>query len=211
MRNYFRYFFYIFVIASFSSANADDKVSFFRALKIDNVSTVSSLLAAGFDPNTPDELGQLPLVVALREESPRVVRALLAHAALQVDQTNASGETPLMMAALRGNLEVATELINRGAAVNRTGWTPLHYAASGGHEAVMKLLLDKGAAMEAESPNKTTPLMMASRYGTEASAQWLMTRGASAGARNEQGLSAADFARLAGREAFARQLEKVSR
>jgi uncharacterized protein len=211
MRNYFKYFVYVVVIIGFSAVKADDRVSFFRALNIDNVSTISSLLAAGFDPNTLDEKGQVPLYLALREEAPRVVKALLAHPQLKVDQSNAAGETPLMMAALRGNLEAATELVNKGAAINRPGWTALHYAASGGHEAVLKLLLDKGAALEAESPNKTTPLMMASRYGSEASALLLLARGASSKARNDQGLAAGDFARLAGREAFARKLEESGR
>lgn len=211
MRNCFKYIAYLIVATCFSAAHADDKVSFFRAINIDNVSTVSSLLAAGFDPNTLDEKGQLPLYVALREEAPRVVKALLAQPGLKADATNAAGETPLMMAALRGNAEAAAELINKGAAVNRSGWTPLHYAASSSFETVVKLLLDKGAALEAESPNKTTPLMMASRYGSEAVAQLLLARGASPKARNDQNLGAADFARLAGRESWARKLDEAAR
>jgi uncharacterized protein len=182
----FKYLIYIAVFTAFSSAIADDRVEFFRAVNIDHVGAVNKLLAAGFDPNTTDDKGQVPLFVALREEAPRVVKALLAHPALKVDQANAAGETPLMMAALRGNLEAAAELIAKGAAVNRSGWTPLHYAASSEHPPVVKLLLDKGAALEAPSPNKTTPLMMASRYGSEA-----------------------DFARLAGREALARRFEAL--
>ncbi len=230
MRNYFKYVVYLIVITCISSANADDRVSFFRALKIDNVSTVASLLAAGFDPNTVDEKGQVALYLALKEEAPRVTKALLAHPALKVDIGNAAGETPLMMAALRGNVQAATELLAKGAAVNRPGWTPLHYAASSGvsagnsgnnqadgsnnnssnNDTMVRLLLDKGAELEAPSPNKTTPLMMASRYGSEELAQLLLARGASAKARNDQGLSAADFARLAGREALARKLDEAS-
>lgn len=209
--NYFKKFIYLLVAVCFSAANADDKVSFFRAVNIDNVSTVSSMLAAGFDPNTLDEKGQVPLYLALREEAPRVVKALLAHPGLKPDATNAAGETPLMMAALRGHAEAAADLISKGAAVNRSGWTPLHYAASSSFEGVVKLLLDKGAALEAESPNKTTPLMMASRYGSEPVAYLLLARGASAKARNDQNLSAADFARLAGREALARKIDEAAR
>ena len=235
MRNHFKYFLYLFIIVCISAVHADDKVGFFRALKIDNLSTVASLLAAGFDPNTQDEHGQVALFVALKEDASRVAKALIAHPALKVDPSNAAGETPLMMAALRGNVEAAAELIAKGAAVNRPGWTPLHYAASSGvnagnvgnggqggnsagslntgvtnNENMLKLLLDKGAALEALSPNKTTALMMASRYGSESLAQLLLARGASAKARNDQGLGAADFARLAGREAFARTLDEAS-
>jgi ankyrin repeat protein len=211
MRIYFKYLFYLSVLICFSAVRAEDSVSFFRAVGVDNASTVSSLLAAGFDPNARDEKGQVALFVALREESPKVVKALLAHPALQVDATNAAGETPLMMAAMRGSIDAAVELLGKGAAINRPGWTPLHYAASSPHTAMVRLLLDKGAAIEALSPNKTTPLMMASRYGSEEVAHLLMSRGASSRARNDQALGAADFARLAGREALARKLEEASR
>ena len=211
MRNYFKIVVYLIALTCFSSASADDKVSFFRALGIDNVSTVNSLLAAGFDPNTLDEKGQAALYVALREEAPKVVKALLAHPGLKADYTNAAGETPLMMAAMRGNIEAAVDLIDKGAAVNRPGWTPLHYAASSPHTAMVRLLLGKGAAIEAVSPNKTTPLMMASRYGSEEVAGLLLAGGASARARNDQALGAADFARLAGREALARRLDEAAR
>lgn len=211
MRNCFKLLTYLFVVLCFSSASADDKINFFRALGVDNVSTVNSLLAAGFDPNTLDEKGQTALYVALREESPKVVKALLAHPALKADHSNAVGETPLMMAALRGNIEAAADLIGKGAAVNRPGWTPLHYAASSPRTAMVRLLLDNGAAIEAGSPNQTTPLMMASRYGTEEVANLLLARGASARARNDQALGAADFARLAGREALALKLEQALR
>lgn len=211
MRNHIKFVIYLIVTTCFSSAIADDMVSFFRAVGVDNVSTVNSLLAAGFDPNALDEKGQVALYVALREESSKVVKALLAHPALKADHSNAVGETPLMMAAMRGHLEAATELMGKGAAVNRTGWTPLHYAASSPHVAMVRLLLDKGAVIEAESPNKTTPLMMASRYGTEEVANLLLARGASAKARNDQALGPADFARLAGREALARKLDEAAR
>lgn len=211
MRNYIKFVIYLFVAVSFATASADDKVSFFRAVGIDNVSTVNSLLASGFDPNAVDEKGQVALYVALREESVKVTKALLAHPALKVDHTNAVGETPLMMAAMRGNVDAALDLIGKGAAVNRTGWTPLHYASSSPHGAMVRLLLDKGAALEAESPNKTTPLMMACRYGSEDVANLLLARGASVKARNDLALGAADFARLAGRESLARKLDEAAR
>ena len=205
-----KYVVYLFVLIAFSGVRADDKVSFFRAVNIDNVSTVESLLAAGFDPNTLDEKGQTPLYMALREEAPRVVRALLAHPAIKPDLANAVNETPLMMAALRGHLDAAKALVEKGAAINRSGWTPLHYAASGPHTALVEWLVGKGAALEAESPNKTTPLMMASRYGSDDATLLLLARGASPKARNDQGLNAADFARLAAREQLARKLDEAA-
>ncbi len=130
---------------------------------------------------------------------------------MKVDAVNAADETPLMMAALRGDLPSARLLLERGAAINRPGWTPLHYAASGPEPKMVALLLERGAQIEAESPNRTTPLMMASRYADEESAHLLLARNASAKSRNDVGLNAADFARLAGRKALAAKLDEAAK
>ncbi|MFY9514613.1 MAG: ankyrin repeat domain-containing protein [Rubrivivax sp.] len=193
------------------SANADTSVDFFRAVNVDNASTVNELLARGFDPNSTDERGQVGLYLAMRDDAPKVAAALLAHPALKIDAANAAGETALMMAALRGRLDWTQRLIERGGAVRRDGWTPLHYAASGPDARVVGLLLDRGAVIDAPSPNRSTPLMMAARYGDEASVQLLISRGADPRLRNERGLNAADFARQGGREALSTRLDALVR
>ena len=121
---------------------------------------------------------------------------------------NANGETPLMMAALRGQLAWCQRLVARGVPVDRGGWTPLHYAASGPDPQVVGWLLDRGAKLEARSPNGSTPLMMAAGYGSESSVEVLLARGADPKLRNDPGLTAADFAQRAGREALARRLSQ---
>lgn len=211
LRIYFRFALYIIGFACLFPVHAGSYDDFFRAVNRDDATTVTALLARGFDPNAPSENGQGALLLALRDGSGKVVEALLAHPALRVDEPNASGETPLMMAALRGNLEAARRLIERGAQVNREGWAPLHYAACSSEPALVVFLLDRGAAIEAPSPNRTTALMMAARYGTEDTALLMLARGASARARNDQGLDAAAFARLAAREALAQRLDKAAR
>ncbi len=111
-----------------------------------------------------------------------------------------------MMAALRGDLALTRQLLERGAKVNRDGWTPLHYAASGPEPKVVALLLDRGASIDAPSPNGTTPLMMAARYGSIDAADLLAARGANLTRKNEKGLTPADFAAGAGRETLAARL-----
>jgi ankyrin repeat protein len=203
---------YLLVVVGFSSAIAGAPEDFFRAVNVDNASTVKELLAAGFDPNAPIDKGQTPLCLALREGSTKVVAALLADPRIQIDLTNSSNETPLMMAALRGNLDSARRLLEAGAQLNRPGWTALHYSAAGPESApVTRFLLERGAAIEARSPNGTTPLMMAARYGSEDSVNLLLARGASLEARNVQNLGAADFAKLDGREKLAARLAPASK
>lgn len=211
MRIWFRFVLYLFVAIGFSSVLADDRVDFFRAIGVDDVRTVKSLLAQGFDPNTPSEQGQLPLYVAMREGAPRVAAELLAHPALKVDAVNAAGETALMMAALRGEVDFLPRLLERGAALERAGWTALHYAASGPQTRAVALLLDRGARVDALSPNRSTALMMAARYGPESSVDLLLARGADIRLRNDLGLGAADFARLGGREALSERLQRLER
>jgi ankyrin repeat protein len=53
--------------------------------------------------------------------------------------------------------------------------------------------------------------MMAARYGSEDAVQLLLKRGADARLRNDLGLSAADFARQAGREALTESLLRAAR
>jgi ankyrin repeat protein len=199
MRNYFKFAFYIFVIIGFSTARADSYVDFFRAVNVDNARTVGELLAQGFDPNTKSESGQVALYLAMRDDSPKVAAALLASPALNVDAANAMGETPLMMAALKGRLDWAKKLIERGAKVQKPGWSPLHYAATGPSTELLALLLDRGADINALAPNRNTPLMMAARYGTEENVKLLLQRGANKALINDRNLSAADMAKTSER------------
>ncbi|MFX5122912.1 ankyrin repeat domain-containing protein, partial [Acinetobacter baumannii] len=82
----------------------------------------------GVDPNQPDSRGRQALFVALRENSLRALDSLLASPQLRIDEPKAQGETPLMIAAIRGSLPAVQALVKRGAAIQREGWTPLHYA-----------------------------------------------------------------------------------
>lgn len=202
---------YLIVLIGWTSCFASSYVDFFRSVNVDDAGTVKKLLARGFDPNTPDESGHVPLYLALRSESYQVVDVLLDHPGLKIDAVNTADETPLMMAALRGQLDSTQRLLSRGASVNRPGWTPLHYAASGPEPKVLALLLERGAVVDAPSPNRTTALMMAARYGSEDAVRLLRARGADLNARNELGLNAADFARLGGRESLTKALEAGAR
>lgn len=188
-------------------ARAGAYEDFFHAVEVDNDGALRQLLARGMDPNTLDPKGQHGLFLALRGGSAKVVGVLLQHSQTQVDAANAVGETPLMMAALRGHVDAMTALVARGAQVNRSGWAPLHYAASGPSAAAVQWLLDRGAEVNARAPNGNTPLMLAARYGSEDSVALLLKKGADRNLRNDRQYDAAGFARLDGRESLARRLE----
>jgi ankyrin repeat protein len=194
MRNLVRFCLYLVAAMVFSAAHADSFNDFFRAVRSNNASGVESLLRRGFDPNTRDEHGLTGLLIAIREPSPRVVQVLLASPQTNVELRNGNDESPLMLAAIKGQMDLVKQLIARDADINKPGWTALHYAASSGQVEIMKLLLEKYAFIDAQSPNGTTPLMMAAMYGSPDSVKLLLDEGADPLMKNQQEMTATDFA-----------------
>lgn len=210
---HFRKAIYLFVIVCFSSSSfAGSYEDFFIAVQRNDGSAITRLLQRGFDPNTRDPEGRPALYAALQNESLDVAEALLRHPQLDVNAVNDTDETPLMMAALKGQLSWMAKLLERGAAVNKPGWTPLHYAATDKESEgqALALLLDRGAALNAPSANGTTPLMMAALYGSDTSVKLLRSRGADLKRKNDLGMTAADFADRGGREKLAAELRAAA-
>ena len=190
------------------SAHAGSYEDFFRAIKRDDGSTIQQLLNRGFDANTPDPQGVTGLMMALQEPSPKASQVLINWSKTDLNALNASGESPLMMAAIKGEFDLAQKLIAKDAAVNKTGWTPLHYAATAGDLKMISLLLEQHAFIDAESPNRSTPLMLASMYGSPDAVRLLLTEGADPRVKNQQGLSAIEFADQADRPDIAELIRK---
>lgn len=212
--NHFKKIIFSIVFIGFSSSFAGSYEDFFAAIRKDDAQAVTELIRRGFEPNTPDPDGHHPLMLAVRTGSLKAAEALAKAPKVQVDPRNANDETPLMLAALRGHTDLVRTLIARDADVNKTGWTPLHYAATNGHLAIIQLLIETHAYIDAESPNGTTPLMMAAHYGTPQAVRLLLDEGADPTLKNQQGLSAIDFAQRGNRkdsaEAIAAAIRKRS-
>lgn len=202
---------YLVIVTTFSCASAGSYEDFFTAIKRNNPSTVQNLLSRGFDPNTLNPQGIHGLLLAIQEPSPKVVDVLLRWPKTNVEFRTVKDESPLMLASLRGQLDLARKLIERGADVNKPGWAPLHYAATNGHLEIMDLLLENHAYIDAESPNGTTPLMMAALYGTTPAVKLLLDAGADPTLRNQLGMTAVDFATKASRRDAAEMIAAVRR
>lgn len=199
------------VLAAPATLRADPILDFFKAVERDDVRSVQRMLANGFDPNAPSTQGQIALVLAMRDDCPKVADVLLAHPAIEPDKANGHNETALMLAALHARREWVERLLARGAKLAREGWTPLHYAASGPDPTLLKLLIERGAPVDALSPNRTTPLMMAAGYGAIDGVDVLLAAGASLALRNDAGFDALAFARRAGRDRLVQKLEAAGR
>ncbi|XP_018539495.1 kinase D-interacting substrate of 220 kDa B isoform X2 [Lates calcarifer] len=98
-----------------------------------------------------------------------------------VDSRSDNGQTPLMVAAEQGNLEIVQELIRRGANVNLDDvdcWTALISAAKEGHIEVVRELLENNANLEHRDMGGWTALMWAAYKGCTDVAQLLLEKGA---------------------------------
>ncbi len=194
--------------------NAGAFEDFFIAIQRDDGEAITTLLRRGFDPNTRDPNGQVGLTLTLQNGSLKAFAALMAARQVNVEARNAQDESPLMMAALKGNVDAVKALLARDADVNKTGWAPLHYAASAGspqHAQIISLLLERYAYIDAASPNGTTPLMMAAHYGSTEAVQLLLEEGADPTLKNRLGLTATDFAMRVGRTESAEKIAAAIR
>ena len=194
----------IVLVATVGLVNAGSYDDFFTRIIRDDAPGITALVKRGFDPNTVNERGETGLTQAFKLDSYRAAKGLIDLPGTNVNQPNSKGETPLMMAAIKGQVELAKALIARDADVNREGWTPLHYAVSAPSEdgsdlKMVALLLQHHAYIDAASPNGTTPLMMAAQYGTRSAVELLIKEGADPKLKNQQGLTATDFATRADR------------
>ncbi|HVO89567.1 MAG TPA: ankyrin repeat domain-containing protein [Casimicrobiaceae bacterium] len=175
------------------------------AVTNDRVAEVKRLLARGIDADSVGASGDPLIAIAARNGSSGALDALLAAKA-HVDARNRHGETALMLAALKGNLDMVKKLRARGASLDFPGWTPLIYAATGGNDDVVGFLLDQGANIDATSPNGTSALMMAVREHKISTAELLVSRGANVNQRNQSGATALDYARQGNETELAERL-----
>ncbi|KAG7492681.1 hypothetical protein MATL_G00017420 [Megalops atlanticus] len=139
------------------------------------------------------------LHIAARKDDTKAAALLLQNdhnadveSKMMVNRTTESGFTPLHIAAHYGNINVATLLLNRGAAVDfkaRNDITPLHVASKRGNGNMVKLLLERGAKIDAKTKDGLTPLHCGARSGHEQVVEMLLDRGAPILSKTKNGLS----------------------
>lgn len=105
--------------------------------------------------------------------------------------------TPLNLAALNGNAEIARLLIERGADIqagDADNSQPIHCAAISGNVAIAEMLLESGANINEQDNNGATALMFAAGPGRTEMVRFLLERGCDTGLRNNRGVPAIFFA-----------------
>lgn len=122
--------------------------------------------------------------------------------------------TELILAAVKGQTDTVTALINAGSDVNAKniyGMTALMYAAEGNHADTAEALLEGGADIDATNNEGSTSLMIAAIHACEDAANILIDAGADVKATNNDGKTALDYARENGNLRGSRLLKRLER
>jgi ankyrin repeat protein len=140
------------------------------------------------DPDDPTA----PLFRAIALRDVNEVRRTLSTGA-DVNATNPEGVTPLMRAAMDGEVEIVETLLAAGGAnVNvqsESGETALLRAALYGRAEIVKLLVARGAAVDAGDREGVTPLMAAAQQGRTDVVRALVDAGAKIGLGDKEGIT----------------------
>ncbi len=170
--------------------------NFTGAVKNNRADVVKKMLAEGYNPNVKMPNGDPALVFAIRADNSEVLPLLMNAKGIDIDQSNAYGESALMVAAYKKNVELVKQLLAKGAIVDRpSGWTPLHYAAEAGSSELVDLFIKKGANVNVRTKSGVTPLFMAARVANRPCVERLLKAGARKDLCNDKGQSPADVAR----------------
>uniref|UniRef100_A0A4W5RN22 Ankyrin repeat domain 12 n=1 Tax=Hucho hucho TaxID=62062 RepID=A0A4W5RN22_9TELE len=141
--------------------------------------------------STPSHQSQAPQV------QKKLPSSTASRARDKVNKRNERGETPLHMAAIRGDAKHVKEIISLGADVNVkdfAGWTPLHEACNLGYYDVAKVLIAAGAEVNTQGLDDDTPLHDASSSGHTDIVKLLLRHGGNAFQANKRGERPVDIA-----------------
>uniref|UniRef100_A0A8C9U392 Ankyrin repeat and sterile alpha motif domain containing 6 n=1 Tax=Scleropages formosus TaxID=113540 RepID=A0A8C9U392_SCLFO len=111
-------------------------------------------------PQPDDEKRRPDVFSALKLGNSQLVREIVDEDPAQVNSANADGASPLMIAAVSGQLDVVRLLVERSADVDKQdgvhGWTALMQATYHGNKDVVKYLLSQGADVNLRAKNGYT-------------------------------------------------------
>jgi ankyrin repeat protein len=118
-----------------------------RAVTIRRDSLVDLCLIERVDPNGRDGQGRTPLLIATSQQDWKTARRLL-NAGAAVDLADKNGFTPVMAAAMHGDLEVFGLLLARSSDLHpekpcADGQDLLSFALDGGHPEIIKAVVQR--------------------------------------------------------------------
>ncbi|CAI8017368.1 Protein TANC2 [Geodia barretti] len=139
------------------------------------------------------------------------VERLLSTSVNINSRTEDEGDTALLVASLRGHVEVVRLLLKAGAAVfipDKDGLSPLYVASQEGHTEVVDVLVKAGADVNQATTKEScsVPLGAAAGKGHTETVQRLLEAGANVNHQNKEGLTPVNSASLKGHTAVVQLL-----
>ncbi|KAM8881222.1 ankyrin repeat and SAM domain-containing protein 6 isoform 1-T1 [Synchiropus picturatus] len=111
-------------------------------------------------PQTDDERRRPDVFSALKLGNSQLVKEILEEDPAQVNTSNQEGASPLMMAAVSGQLEVVQLMVEKNAEIDKQdavhGWTALMQATYHGNKDIVKYFLSQGADVNLRAKNGYT-------------------------------------------------------
>lgn len=142
--------------------NADEK-DLFQAIRAADVTILKAFFDAGISPNATNEDGETALTFAIEKAEPKVVKALIEKA--DINLQDKTGSSPLHLALLKEKDDIFNALMEKGADVNVTGrdktttnQSVLYLAIIRGKEELVQQLIAKGADPNIADSGSAFPL-----------------------------------------------------
>jgi ankyrin repeat protein len=151
-----------------------------RAVTIQRASLIDLCLAERVDPNGRDGQGRTPLLIATSQQDWKTARRLL-DAGAAVDLPDKNGFTPLMAAAMHGDLEMFRLLLARSTNLHpekpcADGQDLLAFALDGGHPEIIKTLLQRLPMMPEWTASTRRALSRALQLGKKDEIRMLLSK-----------------------------------
>jgi len=151
-----------------------------RAVTIQRDSLIELCLIDHVAPNGHDAQGRTPLLIATSQQDWKTAQRLMGAGAL-VDLADKNGFTPLMAAAMHGNLEIFRELLARSANLHaearcKDGNDLLGLALDGGNPKVVKSVLERWPTLPQWRTSTRRALQAALMTGDKSEIQLLLSR-----------------------------------
>ncbi len=157
-----------------------DSDALHKAVFLNNLPQIRSLINDRIDLNSKDENGRTPLHLAAQSGFDEAAKILI-EAGADIDAKDTKFRTPLYLAIDSGNEPLSYYLMEKGADVNARGGmytTPLHLAARFGRTNIAEKLIACGADVNSRHQGNWTPLLLTARFGYPQTAELLLKNGA---------------------------------
>ena len=168
--------------ADVNATNKQNTTALMVASSKGNEDAMNVLISAGANHTIQDAVGMTWLHYAVHGNCSKEVLQAVIDLGADVNATNNSNITPLMLASRKSNVDAMNVLVSDGA--NQTiqdvdGDTYLHYAVHGNcSKEVLQAVIDLGANVNATKKQNTTALMVASSKGNVDAMNVLVSAGA---------------------------------